>query len=220
MRQCLARITVLLVVVLTGWLPALAAGPIAFTIPAQPLDQALHAFSQQSGMAVLVDRELTGKRRSMHLHGHFSARAALQRLLEGTGLTAHYSAADAFTVQPIQLEQVKQGTRPNRMSAGNYAQAIQQAVERAMCRSVLARPGNYRAALQVWIDAQGVLVQSRLLASTGNEQRDAAVVESLRALLLERPPPSSMAQPVTLLLRPEGTGTGMDCTHSQGASAA
>lgn len=191
-------------------MPVHGAGPITFDIPAQPLAEALHAFGQQSGMAVLVDRELTARQRSMPLNGAFSARDGLRRLLEGTGLMARYSSAEAFTVQRVSLPAPAPNPRGagGASAAGNYARTLQRAVEQALCRNELARPGRYRAAVQVWIDARGVLAQSRLLASTGNHPRDSALVESLRGLHLERPPPSALAQPVTLLLLPD---TRMDC---------
>ena len=53
-RQRLASIAVLLLAVVA--MAARGAGLISFDVPAQPLAEALHAFSQQSGMAVLVDR--------------------------------------------------------------------------------------------------------------------------------------------------------------------
>jgi len=216
LRQRLARIAMLLLAVMA--MAARGAGLISFDIPAQPLAEALHAFSQQSGMAVLVDRELTARQRSMPLTGAFSARDGVQRLLEGTGLAARYSSADAFTVQRVQLPAALPGARNRNAAgeAGNYARTLQYAVEQALCAFALTRPGRYRAALQVWIDDRGVLAHSRLLASTGDHRRDTALVERLRALRLERPPPTSLAQPVTLLLLPD---TRMECPLSQGGSA-
>lgn len=191
-------------------MPLQGAGLIRFDIPAQPLAEALHAFGQQSGMAVLVDRELTARQRSMPLTGMFSARDGLRGLLEGTGLMARYSSAEAVTVQRVSLPAPAPGPRGagSAGAASNYARTLQRAVEQALCRNALARPGHYRAAVQVWIDARGALAQSRLLASTGDPQRDSALVQSLRGLQLERPPPSALAQPVTLLLLPD---TRMDC---------
>lgn len=219
MPHSLVRLIVLLVLTLSGVTRVPAAQPIAFNVPAQQLDQALHDFGQQSGMAVLVDRELTRQRRSMPLHGRFLPRAGLQRLLEGTGLDVHYSSAEAFTVRPMHLEPVKpRSPGEARAGVGSYALAIQRAVEQALCRSPVTRPGRYRAALQVWIDARGTLVQTRLLASTGDLLRDTAVIEALRALRLARRPPGALAQPVTLLLRPVDAGGEMDCTTTQGAS--
>lgn len=199
------------------WLMPLRAQPmLALDIPAQPLGQALDSFGRQSGLAVLVDQALLGGLRSSPVQGRYLAREGLQRLLQGTGLEARYSGKGGFTLQPLQLHGQAPQSREHGVSGGSYAQALQQAVERALCASAQTRPGSYRAALQVWIDARGQLVQSRLLATTGDYARDTAVVERLRAVRLDRAPPSSLAQPVTLLLRP----VPMDCPLSQGAAAA
>ncbi|NIE78523.1 TonB-dependent outer membrane receptor [Pantoea sp. Tr-811] len=189
---------------------------LTLAIPAQPLGLALDSFGRQSGMAVLVDQALLGGLRSSPINGRYTPREGLQRLLLGTGLEARYSAAQGFTLRPLRLQAPAARERPGGTGAGSYARALQQAVEQALCVSALTRPGSYRAALQVWIDASGQLVQSRLLATTGDFNRDAALVERLRAVRLQRAPPTSLAQPVTLLLRPGP----MDCPLSQGAAAA
>lgn len=199
-------------------LPARSQVLLALDIPAQPLNLALDSFARQSGLAVLVDRALLAGQRSSPIQGRYPAREGLQRLLQGTGLQAHYSGAGGFTLQPVRQETGTGRGRGNTttMVGSSYALALQQAVEQALCSSTLTRPGSYRAAVQVWIDAAGQLVQSRLLASTGDFTRDAELVERLRAVRLQRAPPTSLAQPVTLLLRP----VPMDCPLSQGAAAA
>lgn len=210
------RFAVMLLALWGGVKPAQGHSAREFDIPAQALARALDHFSQQSGMAVLVDRGLTRRLRSMPLQGRFTPREGLQRLLEGTGLIAHYSGADGFTLRAPQVSAAQAPARRPTLSASSFAKALQQALEQALCASAQTRPGHYRAALQVWIDSNGVLVQSRLLASTGDVQRDEALIERLRALRLQRPPPSSLAQPVTLLLHPQP----MECHFSQGAAAA
>ncbi|MBE0940043.1 TonB-dependent outer membrane receptor, partial [Escherichia coli] len=47
-----------------------------------------------------------------------------------------------------------------------------------LCRSPRTRPGTYRAVLQLWIGRFGEVRHSRLLGSTGDPQRDSALVES------------------------------------------
>ncbi|PAV67625.1 hypothetical protein WR25_06669 [Diploscapter pachys] len=128
------------------------------------------------------------------------------RLLQGTGLQARHGSG-GFTLQPLRLRTTPGRGRSEGPASGSYAVALQHAVERALCAWPSTRPGSYRAAMQVWIDASGQLVQSRLLASTGDFARDAALVERLQAVRLEQAPPTSLAQPLTLLLRPEP----MDC---------
>lgn len=92
------------------WLPlpaALAGEPkvLRLDLPAQSLVPALEAFSRATGMAVLVDRELTHGRRSIGVHGHYSAQQALGLLLTGSGLMARYARSDAFTLQLPEVSQ-------------------------------------------------------------------------------------------------------------------
>ncbi|WP_030130479.1 STN domain-containing protein [Pseudomonas sp. QTF5] len=193
--------------------------PLELDIPAQALASALERFSRSTGMAVLVDRQLTRGRRSVAVKGHLNATDALSLMLSGSGLMARYARADAFTLQVAQVAEVS-GTVANNapLAGGSYATAIQTALERRLCRSPLTRPGSFRALLQLWIGRDGVVQYSRLVSSTGDIQRDSALVESLRNLRIERPAPSSLGQPVTLLLLPQSSGKRMECTQWEGVS--
>lgn len=195
---------------------------LALDLPAQDLEHALQAYSRATGMAVLVDRELTRGRRSIGVRGRFTAQEALAMLLTGSGLMARYARSDAFTLQtpqvspppPTQGAAARSAARIN----NSYATALQQAIETSLCRSPLTRPGSFRALVQVWVNPDGVIEHSRLVSSTGDEQRDEALVRNLSAARVERPAPSSLRQPVTLLLMPDTTGTRMECTVAKGAS--
>ncbi|WP_313453721.1 secretin and TonB N-terminal domain-containing protein [Pseudomonas rhodesiae] len=194
---------------------------LTLNLPAQDLEHALQAYSRATGMAVLVDRELTRGRRSIAVRGRFTAQDALAMLLTGSGLMARYARSDAFTLQvpeispptPTQGAAALQAARIN----NSYATALQQAIEASLCRSPLTRPGSFRALVQVWVNRDGLIEHSRLVSSTGDEQRDDALVRSLAATRVERPAPSSLRQPVTLLLMPDTTGTRMECTAAKGA---
>lgn len=195
---------------------------LALDLPAQDLEHALQAYSRATGMAVLVDRELTRGRRSIAVRGRFTAQEALAMLLTGSGLMARYARSDAFTLQTPQVSQPPptQGAAARSAARINnsYATALQQAIETSLCRSPLTRPGSFRALVQVWVNPDGVIEHSRLVSSTGDEQRDEALVRNLSAARVERPAPSSLRQPVTLLLMPDTTGTRMECTVAKGAS--
>jgi iron complex outermembrane receptor protein len=83
--------------------PASAAprsGPVAFRIPAGPLDQALAAFGSQSGLQLMYDSSLTAGRTSAELTGTMPPDAALQRLLSGTGLAAQHTGGHAVSLIP------------------------------------------------------------------------------------------------------------------------
>lgn len=194
-----------------------------YDISAQELSSALEAFSRSSGMAVLVDRQLTRGRRSIGVQGRLTATQALNTLLVGTGLMARYTRADAFTLQIAQVAPVPLppgATGTGSQVGSSYALAIQSAIERRLCASPLTRPGGYRALLQVWIGRDGAVQHSRLVTSSGDSQRDAALVDSVQHLRIERSPPSSLRQPVTLLLVPDSSGKRMECTQQEGAFGA
>ncbi|KAA8551335.1 hypothetical protein FX984_06069 [Pseudomonas marginalis] len=211
-----------LLLLLAGGRVAQAESPLLLlNLPAQDLEHALQAYSRATGMAVLVDRELTRGRRSISVRGRFTAQEALAMLLTGSGLMARYARDDAFT---LQLPAVSQPPATRGAAARNaarinnsYATALQQAIETSLCRSPLTRPGSFRALVQVWVNPQGLIEYSRLVSSTGDEQRDEALVRNLGATRVERPAPSSLRQPVTLLLMPDTTGMRMECTAANGA---
>ncbi len=214
-----------LLLLLSGLEPAQAQPQLlTLDLPAQDLEHALHAYSRATGMAVLVDRELTRGRRSIGVRGRFTAQEALAMLLTGSGLMARYAREDAFTLQVPQAVQVPSARAVSARNAAwvnhSYATALQQAIEASLCRSPLTRPGSFRALVQVWISPDGLIEYSRLVSSTGDEQRDEALVRSLGAAQVERPAPSSLRQPVTLLLMPDTTGMRMECTTGKGASGA
>lgn len=202
--------------------PAAADMRMTLHIPAQELARALDQYSRATGVAVLVDSQLSRGRRSLAVDGEFTAADALRHLLGGTGLMARYARADAFTLQAAQVEDLPVPTdKPTPAAAAvnrSYATAVQAAIERKLCRSPLTRPGSYRAVFQVWVGRDGVVQHNRLVTSTGDVRRDNALVESFRNLTIDRPTPSALRQPVTLLLLPESSGKRMECTRWEGVS--
>ncbi|WP_313054850.1 secretin and TonB N-terminal domain-containing protein [Pseudomonas lopnurensis] len=194
---------------------------IEFDIPALALPQALDVYSEVTGVAVLVDQELTMGRRSAAVSGRFSARTGLSLLLSGTGLMAVFTREDAFTLRRAEVSRLVERDGPlpavdNRQVSGGYAGVVQAALEDALCRSQATRPGNYRIAFQLWIGPQGRVEHSHLLGSTGEARRDAALIELLRALRIRQAPPSSLPQPITILVLPEGEGSGVHCQRFEG----
>ncbi|WP_457967113.1 STN domain-containing protein [Pseudomonas sp. R4-84] len=193
---------------------------VEFAIPAQEMTVALELYSRASGVAILVDRQLAHGRRSTAVHGRLNARQALEQLLAGSGLAALYTGADAFTVKEAKLTLRADASSRNggpTVREDNFARALQVALEQALCRSTVTRPGHYRAALQLWVGASGEVRRSRLLASTGDARRDAAIIEGLGTLDIGRVPPSSLPQPVTVLVVPGAASAGTECNPWEGA---
>lgn len=197
--------------------PVPAVDRVDLDIAPQELTTALERFSRATGMAVLVDHGLSSRRQTLGVQGRFTPSEGLNVLLRGTGLAAHYARLDAFTLQPVRVREVPlpPGAAPG-LSDGNYAAAIQAVIHRNLCASPLTRPGTFRALLQVWIGRDGVVQHSRLVSSTGDLMRDKALVNSMQNLRIDRPAPTSLRQPVTLLLLPDSSGKRMECTTGEG----
>ncbi|MGO1000390.1 TonB-dependent receptor domain-containing protein [Lysobacter sp. CA196] len=72
-----------------------------YRIQAGALDDALNAFAAQSRVQILYSPSLVANRRSSGLNAHVSARDALARLLQGTGLTAVAVNANTYLLQVV-----------------------------------------------------------------------------------------------------------------------
>lgn len=81
----------------TSLSPSVAA---AFQIPPGPLAAALEAYAEQSGQQILFAPATVAGRRSPGLDQPLEARAALEHLLAGSGLTVRQSAPGVFVIQP------------------------------------------------------------------------------------------------------------------------
>lgn len=191
--------------------------PVRFDIGPQPLSSAVKAFSDVTGESLLVDERLLVGRVSPGVRGVFTAEDALKRLLAGSGLRERYASDRAFTLEPQESprREVPSGAQMPAAEAADpvaesYAASLQDALENALCRVDGAQPGSYRLALQLWIDGGGEVAKVRLLGSTGQPPRDAAIQAALGALRLD-PPPAGIEQPLTLLLLPAGAARRAHC---------
>jgi iron complex outermembrane recepter protein len=105
-----------LILMLCGMRAALAAEPTKhFNLPAQDLISAMLGFGRQSGMQILFgtdasERKNVGAIRTGSVVGDFTAREALTRMLEGTGLQFRFTAADKIVLflvsTPVQPDAV------------------------------------------------------------------------------------------------------------------
>ncbi|TBV12391.1 TonB-dependent siderophore receptor [Stutzerimonas kirkiae] len=85
---------------LLGLLPALAmAEPVAFDIPAQPLGAALNQLAEQSGLQVIYNGELVQGLSSPAVSGSQEPEAALQRLLQASGLVWRSAGAGSVVLE-------------------------------------------------------------------------------------------------------------------------
>jgi len=97
--------------------PALAVADSAqFHINAQPLPQALKAFAAQAQMQLLYQFDTVRHLKGNPVEGDLEKHAALQRLLEGTGLEVVYGDDDDATIRPIHPTPKTNSTEDNRSS--------------------------------------------------------------------------------------------------------
>lgn len=75
-------------------------GTRAYDIPAGPLDAALARFVAESGVPLAAAPELVRGRQSRGVRGSFSAQAALDALLAGSGLEAFRQADGSYGLRP------------------------------------------------------------------------------------------------------------------------
>ncbi|UPG88441.1 STN domain-containing protein [Luteibacter aegosomaticola] len=183
--------------------PGISHGTTRFDIDAQPLAGALRAYSENTGIAVLFDDGLVAGHDSPGLHGEAAPRDALRILLVGTGLSAHFTSMNAFTVNANPSEPgegaVAPSPVPEALLAADAAE-LQQAVEKVLCTQRDTRPGSFRLALQIWIDANGAVAEVAALAPSDDAQRDGRVLAAIRRARV--PARLAASSPFTVLLAP------------------
>lgn len=196
-----------------------------FELPAQGLAEALKAFGSTTSLSVLVQSSLLERRTSAPVAGDYSPREALQRLLVGSGLEAHFTSADEAIILmvPQQSQQPGVPTPPAAIAASSidgvmlsgdyraYAAMVQTRLTEALCDSPQTRPGSYRLVAQLRIDDTGAVIASRVVGSTGRASRDAAIERAMQTLVFDSAPPAALPEPVTILLRLHGDGVDTDC---------
>ncbi|MGK5040546.1 hypothetical protein ACQ4WQ_09395 [Janthinobacterium sp. GB1R12] len=207
---------------------------LQFDIAAQNLGDALDIYSRRTGIAVLIDQRYA-QRQSAAVRGPYAAGAALQVLLEGTGLQSRLSdaqavivyapagaAAIAADVPPVAI--LAAADIPGATQGGGdhaaYVGQLQHVLLRLLCRAAQTRPGGYRLALQLYLNRAGVVDRVHLLDSTGLRARDTAIARVVLGMRVGAAPLPSMPQPVSILLLPQGPGSEVDCAAGAQGSAA
>lgn len=75
------------------------ANALKFDIPAQPLAEALRTFADQARMQLVYKPEAIDAETSNAVQGEYESRAALEMLLQGTGLEVVYGSGNAATIR-------------------------------------------------------------------------------------------------------------------------
>lgn len=194
---------------------------VDFNIPAQPLAGALDAYAVVSGRAAVFRSALVAGRTSSTVQGRYTAEAALRILLGGTGLLANEVGGgrlDAFVLKTASANAPAASTaaqmHPATETLAAYDGVVQAHIWEAFCEDPRTTPGSYRALVRFGMDASGRVLRPRLLGSSGDRSRDAALLEILHRIDVDQPPPQGMPQPLTMLVLPRGQIAGQSCARS------
>jgi hypothetical protein len=176
---------------------------MAYDLPVQPLGNALDAFGDISTIQIFYEASLTKGRNSAEVKGVFAPHAALQLLLSGSGLAARVIAPNTISIAPEAGGEAgldDPAVRQSKRESVHYFGAMQAGLMRALCGTATTRPGNYRIAIQYWLDATGKIARLKIIGSSGSPERDVAIAATLQNVTLR--PPGNMPQPVTMTIEP------------------
>lgn len=182
-----------------------------FVIPAQPLDQALAAFSVSTGLQMLYDSSLAAGRRSSPVSGAMQPREALVLMLAGTGLTARFTSAGAVVIyagstSAVTLNPITATAAPVVGRAGvnaearAYAEAVQRQTIEALRQDAGLSGGDYALSVRLWVSEQGAARRVEILRGSSDAGRDADFMALASGLRFPVPPPD-LPQPMRIEFR-------------------
>jgi hypothetical protein len=190
-----------------------------FDLRAQPLQSALDAYGALTGWSGLYAAESVAGRDASAVRGRYTPDEALRMLLAGTGLQVHYTAADAFVLEPgapVRAAAAEEAA-PAR-TQGHDDGLVQSRVRDAFCGDPRLAAGDFRIAVSFRLDATGHVEQPVLLGSTGDAARDGAVLGALRQVQLGQPPAERARAPFVMLVLPPSQGPAWHCDAGRGAA--
>lgn len=193
---------------------------IDFNISAQPLAAALDEYAVVSGRPAVFRSALVVGRTSSEVRGRYTAEMGLRLLLKGTGLLSDEVGGgklDAFVLKatganaPVTATPVLSSIEDLTV----YDALVQAHIWQAFCNDPRITLGNFRALLRFGVDASGRIQRARLLGSSGDKGRDAALLEILHRIDVDQSPPQGMPQPLTMLILSRGQIAGQSCARSR-----
>jgi hypothetical protein len=184
---------------------------LRFNIRSQPLAKALYAFSETTGIEVMVDARQVAGHQAPEVSGSMPPLMALSMLLAGSHLAAH-----EFAPGTVAIGEISKADEPS-VEDQHYYGDVQRAIERALCANPRTLPGHYRLALRLWVGQSGEVTRSKRLDTTGDQARDDALDAMIARIRVAKPPPPRFPQPIALVVLPGAAGAATDC--SGGTSA-
>lgn len=200
--------------------PLPSTGVLAFSIPAQPLANAIQAFSQASEVEVFYESSIVAGRKASGIDGQYSREAALKALLGNAGLSIRFTRPNAVVLSDpnaradlpsmrrtnsfdLSLDAISVKAGPERGGEGQlreFGNIIQNEVETILRKNNKIRSGNYRIRVKLWIDPSRTIRQAELAQSTGDQDRDTAITDVLKGFVVSRVPPPNIPQPIRVIV--------------------
>jgi hypothetical protein len=197
-----------------------AAQPVHFSIPSEPLLDALQAFSRATDMQVMFETRAVQSFRSDRLDGDFEPNAALRQLIAKTDLHVHYTRANVITLSPATAEmeappalaigapdmtlnvmQVMAEDEPTNLSAfDDYISDIQADIQAALKKAARVHQRDYKVGLNLWVSSSRGVERAEVFRSSGDTNDDVLIVSSVRGMRLSRDTPERIPQPISFLV--------------------
>lgn len=190
-----------------------------YEIAAQPLATALAEFAAMSGINLLYRPGLAEGRRSSAIKGNYSAPLALQKLLQGTGLQARFTSADAAILYAPeagsdapsharsgpQAPALRLGMAEVRApqliggrdagAASRYAMLVRQKINALLYANPALRGRQFTMELDVYVDAAGLIRETLVRHSRDTANWADQITATLAGQALP-PPPTGIRQPM------------------------
>jgi hypothetical protein len=185
-----------------------------FDIPAQPLDRALVAYGEVTGLQVFYDGSLAIGRRSSNVHGRMSAVRGLEVLLRGTGFVPQQTAyPDTVTIAAVPAPPPETPASAAGVLTPYFAR-IQLRIAESLCAVDTQAPGESHILLRIWIDGRGIVSRAEVTGATHRQ----AIARRLTGLSVGIVPPRSLPQPVTAVIFPPRPGEATGCPRPSPAA--